>query len=489
MNRGGSIASLFSNQEGDSHICEIVTGWITTNSFCNDGSCSCGKAIYIHHNYIDGICTLCGHQCTHVNDRGEGESMIENGTCTLCGVTTCTHENVEYRYGYGSPSYTHEVICKDCGAIVSGYNGEVCDITIGQSTCSKCGFECTHYDNNNDGVCDTCGYGECDHSWNHVWDNSAMYTCQCQICGITQEVEGVSVDRKPTCTEPGIAGIQCELCGTWIFGGVEKPALGHNWNNQYTPYHECYNCGIQESHDFNNGVCDICGRVCPHHYTNGVCDICGHRASIECIHLNKTYTSLLGDWSHKVTCSDCGTVVIEYEKCMDNEANMICTPSGSEFTHSRVCKCGYELPSGSHEFANGVCTLCGYVSEGYVSECDHEWKYIGSYQHRCDKCGAIEDCDTHTIGGYQPSCDSTGQEWGCFCTKCDYSEGGEYIPATGHNYSFFNGTEATCTSDGYTTYECSVCGDRSTTVTPATGHRVNPATGECVDCDVYVGWS
>ena len=139
-----------------------------------------------------------------------------------------------------------------------------------------------------------------------------------------------------------------------------------------------------------------------------------------------------------------------------------------------------ELPvdPDAHTFSNGVCTICGQGEP-----CEHRWSDASCTAPKtCTICGAIEgEALGHdmqeTSAAISADCVNTGKTAVYTCANgCGKTEGGEEIPALGHNYE--NNVCTNCqgcllrfslnsTGDGYTVYagESSVCGEL---VIPAT---------------------
>lgn len=97
-------------------------------------------------------------------------------------------------------------------------------------------------------------------------------------------------------------------------------------------------------------------------------------------------------------------------------------------------------------------------------------------ERRICSCGEEETRAIAALGhdlvehaAQEPTCTEAGWAEYQTCTRCDYTTF-EELPATGHEYESAVTTEATCTTDGVTTYTCSNCGDSYTEVIPATGH-------------------
>jgi len=102
----------------------------------------------------------------------------------------------------------------------------------------------------------------------------------------------------------------------------------------------------------------------------------------------------------------------------------------------------------------------------------------------CSRCDYTEGGETIPATGHtelvekeaavQATCTETGKTAVMGCSRCDYTEGGETIPATGHTeVPIQEAVTATCTTDGSTAgVKCSVCDEVITAIEtiPATGH-------------------
>ena len=75
------------------------------------------------------------------------------------------------------------------------------------------------------------------------------------------------------------------------------------------------------------------------------------------------------------------------------------------------------------------------------------------------------------------TCETNGKTAVYGCTRCDKTEGGEVIEATGHKYESVV-TDPTCETAGYTTYTCA-CGDTYTTdEVAALGHDMQKTANQ-----------
>ena len=149
-----------------------------------------------HFGMDDGVCDGCFYGCSHVDSKweyygqyghgkvcstcgavtDEAEHTIVNGVCTVCGYTPCTGDHTYNRDAQGWAKHD----CILCGYIEDCTWGEGCKCTIcGEEAhdinwdapemdatqhwwvCAKCSnavYVTEHYDGNNNGLCDVCGY-------------------------------------------------------------------------------------------------------------------------------------------------------------------------------------------------------------------------------------------------------------------------------------------------------------------------------------------
>lgn len=92
-----------------------------------------------------------------------------------------------------------------------------------------------------------------------------------------------------------------------------------------------------------------------------------------------------------------------------------------------------------------------------------------------------------------PNCTEEGSDL-CHCTSCGY----EWVVSTSIDSDFHTAVDAdvsyvlaTCTKDGYTSYNCSRCGILIEEIIEAYGHKYSEATcleaSKCIRCGIYTG--
>ncbi|MBR2952776.1 MAG: hypothetical protein IKC45_00155 [Clostridia bacterium] len=123
-----------------------------------------------------------------------------------------------------------------------------------------------------------------------------------------------------------------------------------------------------------------------------------------------------------------------------------------------------------------------------------EWEVVeeancyiyGSEIRSCTYCGHIENreipltsCNYIEVSRTLPTCLEKGFTT-YICIYCENCHDGNYVNATGHNYTWYTISIATCVTDGVMIGECSVCGDIDLDATPKLGHDF--VDGICNNC-------
>lgn len=85
---------------------------------------------------------------------------------------------------------------------------------------------------------------------------------------------------------------------------------------------------------------------------------------------------------------------------------------------------------------------------------------------------ACDHTNTEIRDASNATCTEDGYTGDTYCTDCGaLVSSGTVIAATGHAWSDWTVTEATCTADGSKTRTCGTCGETETETIPATGHQ------------------
>ena len=277
--------------------------------------------------------------------------------------------------------------------------------------------------------------------------NAPVSHYTCTVCGDSYDKVGKIDDGhtykdtvvKPTCTEKGYTKSVCEKCGETVISDFVSP-LGHSMKITHS---DAY-CS---AHDTLEYKCKRCG------YTE----------------------SVAADTSKLET----KTVVVE----------PTCTKSGSE---SEVCVlCGATV---STKVLN---PLSHKYSDEYTIDRPATCTTAGSKSQHCIRCDVKRDVTvieatghkhTSVINAVEATCTQTGYTGDTFCTDCNsVIKNGTVTEKTAHSYSTAV-TAPACTTDGYTTHTCSVCGYSYTdSKTPALGHTDKNNDGKCDRCGEETG--
>ena len=295
--------------------------------------------------------------------------------------------------------------------------------------------------------------------------------------------------KAPTCTEVGWdAYVTCKRTTCTYTTKVEKEALGHDKENHeakaptctevgWDAYESCkregcdYTTKVEKpvKHSFviddKKATCSLCENVCAHKFDEGttkckhceidkaIVDACEHNfANATCTVAKKC--SLCGieegeALGHSVTvekeaavpatCTEDGkTALMGCERCDYTEGGEVVTKLGHD--------------EESHEAKAPTCTEGGYDAYVTCKRCDYTTKVdkeaLGhSFKDAtCDApktCSVCEATEGEALGhttlvekksAVAATCTKDGKTVLMGCERCNYTEGGEDIPATGHTF-------------------------------------------------------
>lgn len=269
--------------------------------------------------------------------KGQGDEHTHNGNWTPNGNGThsrrCTCNVVETQNcSGGTATCTQRATCTVCGAEYGDALGH--DFTTSW----------THNDNEHWKQCSRCD--EKDDVGPHTWNSGTVTTA-------------------PTCTKAGEKTYSCNKCDATKIEPI--PATGHSWKSEWASdathhWHECANK--------NCDVTDNAGK-------DGYAEHSGGTATC----------------TEKAVCTHCGQSYGE-----TNPVNHTGTEQWTQTTttHEKKWNCcnTVSVPNENHEWADGVCSECGYV-------CLHE---DTDKNHICDICGKTtsehKDADNNHICDY-----------------------------------------------------------------------------------------
>ena len=333
--------------------------------------------------------------------KGQGDEHTHNGDWTSNGndkhSRRCTCNVVETQNcSGGTATCTQRATCTVCGAEYGDALGH--DFTTSW----------THDDNEHWKQCSRCD--KKDDVSPHTWDNGTITTAH-------------------TCTKAGEKTYSCTKCGATKIEPI--PATGHSWKSDWTSdathhWHECAN----ES-------CDVT-------------DNAGKKGYAE--HSGGTATC-----TEKAVCTHCGQSYGE-----TNPVNHTGTEQWTQTTttHEKKWNCcnTVSVPNENHEWADGVCSECGYV-------CLHE---DTDKNHICDICGKTtsehKDADNNHICDYcnKKISDHSGGTATCIakavCEICKASYG-SLDPNNHADLKHIDAKAATAAEEGNIEYwYCEGCG-------------------------------
>lgn len=190
-----------------------------------------------------------------------------------------------------------------------------------------------------------------------------------------------------------------------------------------------------------------------------------------------------GDWltDTEPTCTEEGSMSRSCTVCGAVEKQSI---EALEHSYSREVTAPTCTSQG---YTTYTCTVCGdSLVTDYVETADHSYttetvapdcNNQGYTVYTCTVCGDVQYSEqTEALGhNYEatvtpPTCTEQGYTY-YHCTECDSSYVDDATDPLGHSFGEWSiTTEATCTSDGEASRECTVCGETETAVVPATDH-------------------
>lgn len=300
-------------------------------------------------------------------------------TCDECGATKnepiqANGHSWDQAWQHNATHHWHECLNADCDvknndSAKDGYGAHTGGTAActQRATCTVCGAEYgdalghnfttswTHDDNEHWKQCSRCD--KKDDVGPHTWDNGTITTA-------------------PTCTKAGKKTYSCTKCDATKIEPI--PATGHSWKTDWTSdathhWHECAN--------ENCDVTDNAGK-------DGYAEHSGGTATC----------------TEKAVCTHCGQSYGE-----TNPVNHTGTEQWTQTTttHEKKWNCcnTVSVPNENHEWADGVCSECGYVCLHEDTDknhiCDICGKTISDHKdadnnHLCDYCG--EKISNHTGG-------------------------------------------------------------------------------------------
>ena len=390
-------------------------------------------------------------------------------TCTAQGYTThtCSACGDSYKDTYTNAlghSYGYKVTTTPTTSAAGKLTG----------TCSRCSATTTvtlpklnttdyTYSVVKAATCTTTGTGR------YVWKTTAYGTFQFDVTLAKTSHSYKTTVTAPTCTAQGYTTHTCSACGD-SYKDSYVAATGHAWDNGVetekatctqpgTLVYTCANCGKTRSEEVSPAghtyVTAITAPTCTAQgYTTHTCSVCGDS-------YKSNYVGATGHaWDNgieteKATCTLPGTLVYTCANCGKTRSEEV-SPTG----HTYVTV-----------VSAPTCTAQGYTTHT-CSACGDSYKdsYLAAAGHAWDNGKETEKATCTQPGTLVYTCANCGE------TKSEKQD------SIGHSYAVTI-TAPTCTTQGYTTHICSVCGDNYVSdYVPALGHSY--AGGVCSRCGV-----
>ncbi|MBR2581460.1 MAG: Ig domain-containing protein, partial [Cutibacterium sp.] len=273
--------------------------------------------------FSEVFCTVCGEVIErNVEPRKEiiEEHWYENGVCGLCGyVNTCAHNGEKETWWY----YEDRTDVKKVDDIKHSFTAVRVDVT----ECALCNEEISRVES-----------APKTYTENHYFE----ITGECEVCG-----------AKNPCKHPeGARSNSVEFQGSMTYTSIDNKQHKVKGKGYETVY--CEDCGqlLSVSKELKD-----CQTTWSHWYNaDGVCNECGHKNT--CKHPKKqtsfyfnedtvglSIKDIPGDDVYHSVTGDC----VEYERCPD--CDMV-------ISHNEI---GVATRKMSHDFVNGVCTVCGHT--------------------------------------------------------------------------------------------------------------------------------
>ena len=458
---------------------------------------------------------------------GCGEVGVEGYSATILVLGDLVHEESVYnrnlsKVNCAHSSHTTSGLCTSCGATV--------EHTYSGGSCSVCGLSqsasetmTVYYDNSST-----------------AWSNVYVYAWA-EAGGRTTEYAGSWPGAAMTNMGSGIYAYELPIAATTVIfssgAGEQSSNLSVPAYNSGTPLYDpsagaweayeascshtshntsgvCTNCGLTVAHTYSNGVCTVCKAECDHTWRSGVCYTCGY----VCAHSSHgtdggcTVCGIAMEHTYsKGSCTVCG------KACTHSWSNGTCTVCALACTHSSHTTSGLCTTCGStvsHTYSGGSCSVCGLSQSApdtitiYYDNTESAWTTVYAYAWTeaggttVNYSGTWPGTEMTLVGDNVYSItlsrnativifsDGSGSQTGNLSVPAYDSGSDMYSPvisswvtygaACEHSYSAVV-TAPTCTSGGYTTYTCTLCGDRYTgSATAMTGHTY--VDGTCSVC-------
>lgn len=154
-------------------VCGFGVPHVAASKFATRDKCChcsvCDIDVNKHRFNAAGLCETCNWQCPHESFQSDGDA---HHSCTFCAMS----ELHTFEKPKTALVCRH---CEKCGLFLNHF------IPDGLTTCTECGYECTHDQPLAHGLCPVCGAVRCTHETLDTSEYSGEVHCQNSACGAT----------------------------------------------------------------------------------------------------------------------------------------------------------------------------------------------------------------------------------------------------------------------------------------------------------------
>ena len=454
-----------------------------------------------HHEASAATCTVAGNSeywecsvCSKLfsDANGTTETTLANVTIPATGAHTG-----------GTATCQKKAVCEVCGQEYGEFGAHslkaVAEVpaTCGTAgvmahyACTLCGAKFMDADGNTAATdADLAIAATGAHTWVYTTNGEADHTKTCSVCSATQTeahtwVAG-EVKTLATCTETGVQTYTCSLCNQEKDQTIN--ALGHDFTEEIVDadhLRSAANCQYAATYWYDCSRCDV--KSTDKYFFNGGKDASNHTGTFRDV-AGQPATCYQDGWSDYRICNGCNQPV-GYTVYKKTAHTFEATTSNNNGTHSQICS---------------VCRDANRPVYTYTVDCTYTWVVDadatcgngGTKHQECSVCGykngvteTIPATGEHTWDSgtvTPPTCTAEGYTT-YECTVCGATKVEDKVAASGHSYVDVV-TDPTCTEKGYTTHTCSVCDDSYVdTYVDALGHDIVNHDAKAPTC-TEIGW-
>lgn len=273
----------------------------------------------------------------------------------------------------------------------------------------------SHTDEQNDGVCDVCGYGsDHKHEFAGEWSSDADNHWHAASCG--HDVKDALDAHKDEDNDD-----LCDTCGH--SGGCEHPVAADTWLNDAEGHWHGATCGHSVKLDAsahedadNDGACDTCAWSDPDHThtykTEYSYDGQNHWFDADCGHTVKDGVQAHTDTNNDGACDTCA-----WNDGCAHEYSTLWSVNGTHHWHAVTCNHTI-APADRAEHTDadndGVCDVCEYLDHEHTYDHD-KWVFDDHGHWHAADCGCSLKADesAHEDANNDGACDTCAWNDGC----------------------------------------------------------------------------